>query len=378
MATIYDLIEVTDIRPDTTYSKAQGNVLGVVDGVRSSDLDDGEFDEGDSLIIDGAAYTIDLIEEPSSSGRFTLTDGTNLSFDPASESNLSVAFLTVSNGTDVRYFIVPNDSYGDMAIDEIRTGSLTDVAGSDAAVISLNDNSVAVVCFAQGTLIAAPDGRSVPVEELRVGDQVLTLDHAARPITWVGAMSFGRAQVAHHSKLRPVVISASALAPGVPDRMLRVSQQHRLLLRSKIAERMFGANEVLVPAKQLIGLDGIALADAIEGISYHHFMCDGHEIVFANRAPCESLFPGPEAMKTLTGSEVSLRSPQKELKNGTAACRILAKGARVRKLVKRHRKNGVDLYDRSVRMCPAEPDTGRSGLIDERNVQCQDPTPEIR
>ena len=47
-----------------------------------------------------------------------------------------VAFLTVSNGGDVRYFIIPNDSYGDIDIEEIRTGGINGAAGSDAAVIS--------------------------------------------------------------------------------------------------------------------------------------------------------------------------------------------------------------------------------------------------
>ena len=61
MATIYDLFEVTSISANTTYSEAAGNLLGVVDSVSSSDLNDGEFDEGDDILIGGVFYNIDQI-----------------------------------------------------------------------------------------------------------------------------------------------------------------------------------------------------------------------------------------------------------------------------------------------------------------------------
>ena len=53
-----DLSEVIDIRENTTYSQAAGSLLGVVDNVSSAALDDGEFDEGDNILIDGVSYNI--------------------------------------------------------------------------------------------------------------------------------------------------------------------------------------------------------------------------------------------------------------------------------------------------------------------------------
>lgn len=103
MATIHDLFEVTDISQHTTYSHENGKLLGVVDNVSSRDLNDGEFDEGDRILIGGVSYRIDRIQEPESSGRFTQGDGTDRSFDHASEHNLDVAFLTVSNGGTTRH-----------------------------------------------------------------------------------------------------------------------------------------------------------------------------------------------------------------------------------------------------------------------------------
>ncbi len=351
MATIYDLIEVTDISPDTTYSALQGNYLGVVDGMVSTDLDDGEFDQGDVVTIDGVDYTINLIQEPLSSGRFTLTDGTNLSFDPQSESNLSATFLTLTNGVDTRYFIVPNDSYGDMTISEIRTGSLEDVAGNDSAIQSTTNNNVSVVCFVQGTLILRADGRSVPVEALRIGDLVETLDHGAQPIVWTGVRSVSASQIMTRPELRPVEIAQGALGNDTPDRPLLVSQQHRIFVRSIIAERMFGTPEVLVPAKQLLGLDGVSISERMTSIDYHHFMCQRHEVVFSNNALCESLYPGEQALKTLT-SLAATSANHPELKAASALsyapCRTFAKGAKARRLTMRHRKNARELVNLSA------------------------------
>lgn len=60
MTTIYDLIEVTGIAENTTYSFAAGNLLGVIDGATGADLNDGEFDEGDSIVIGGVSYALIL------------------------------------------------------------------------------------------------------------------------------------------------------------------------------------------------------------------------------------------------------------------------------------------------------------------------------
>lgn len=348
MATIYDLIEVTNISPDTTYSAIQGNYIGVVDGMVSTALDDGEFDQGDLVTIGGVTYTISRIQEPSSSGRFTLTDGTNRSFDPQSEANLAATFLTVSNGSETRYFIIPNDSYGDMSISEIRTGSLTDVAGNDSAIQSTFNNNVSVVCFANGTLIRSADGTSTPVEDLQIGDLVETLDNGAQRIVWTGVRSVSRDQLRARPDLRPVVIAKGALGSETPNKDLLVSPQHRILIRSKITERMFGASEVLVPAKQLLELEGITVSERHDAVNYHHFMFANHEIVFANSALCESLYPGKQAVRTL--ASIAQHPDMTPLPNisaneTTAPCRPLAKGPKARRLAMRHKKNARPLVD---------------------------------
>lgn len=303
MATIYDMIEVTGIAADTTYSETNGNLLGVVDGSNGTSLNDGEFDEGDSFIIEGLTYTIDRIQEPSSSGRFTLGDGSDRSFNPQSESNLDVVFLTVSRGGVTRYFVIPNDSYGDMNVQAIRTGSIEDVAGNDAALVSTQNNSVDVVCFAAGTLIETTDRSQRTIEDLRQGDPVRTLDHGFQAVKWIGRRTLSRSCLAHNPQARPIRIRRGALGTDVPQYDLLVSPQHRMFVRSAIAARMFDHAEVLVPAKSLLALDGVEIAADLECVTYYHLLFDRHEVVFANGSAAESLYTGPQALKVLAPAD---------------------------------------------------------------------------
>ncbi len=290
MATIFDLFEVTSISEDTTYSTAAGNLLGVVDNVDSADLNDGEFDEGDTILIGGVPYTIDHIQEPFSSGRFTLGDGTDLSFNPQSESNLDVIFLTVSNGTDVRHFIIPNDSYGDMDVAEIRTGGLNDVAGSDATLVSTTDNEVNVVCFVADTMIQTPAG-GVPVENLKIGDPVWTRDNGFQKIQYIisRTLNFSIAS----EKLKPIIFAPDSLGPGRPKQRLSVSPQHRMLVTTEAGDT------VLVPAKALTARRGVRVARGKRTVAYFHLVFSRHEIVLANGTLTESLFPGRLALQTI-------------------------------------------------------------------------------
>ncbi|SEN03455.1 Hint domain-containing protein [Palleronia pelagia] len=343
MATVYDLFEVTGISENTTYSLALGNLLGVVNSASATDLDDGEFDIGDDFVIDGTTYTIDRIQEPSNSGRFTEGDGTTNSFNPQSESNLDAVFLTVSNGGDTRYFIIPSDRYGDMNVEEIRTGGLTDVGGDDAALVSTTDNNVRAVCFARGTRIFVSAGMDRPVEELRVGDWVRTADRGFQRVIWIGKTRIDAPTLRKNPKLGPIRIRRGSLGPGLPTRNLTVSPQHRVLVRSRIAERMTGSSEVLIAARHLVGLDGIKQAGIGKGVDYYHILLEQHEILWAERASCESLLLGRETLKTLGEdkvSEIRTSHPSALTTAGPEqAARPILSSKKARRLAWRHAKN---------------------------------------
>ena len=155
-----------------------------------------------------------------------------------------------------------------------------------------------VICFASGTLIDTPEG-ACKVEQLQVGDMVLTADNGAQPIRWIGASALDLRALALAPKLHPIRICAGALGDGLPKRDLLVSPQHRMLVRSPSAARMLGGDEVLIAAKKLGGMPGIAVDTVAEPVTYFHMLFDSHEVVFAEGAPAESLFAGQEALKSV-------------------------------------------------------------------------------
>ncbi|MDO5369385.1 Hint domain-containing protein [Paracoccus sp. (in: a-proteobacteria)] len=163
-----------------------------------------------------------------------------------------------------------------------------------------DDFRIDVTCFATGTLIETGDGPR-PVHLLRVGDLVRTRDHGLQPLRWLGGRRLSAAGLAANPSLNPIRIAAGALGPGMPLRDLVLSPQHRILVRSAIAERMTGSTEVLIAAVHLVGHPGIERVPAEDGIGYWHLMFDRHEIVFAEGAEAESLYLGPMAVASMTG-----------------------------------------------------------------------------
>ncbi len=150
------------------------------------------------------------------------------------------------------------------------------------------DNVSFVTCFCDGTTIQTPEG-PVAIEALRVGDLVETLDRGAKPIRWIGCRKVSASELAENERLRPVRISSGALGPGIPSKDLYVSRQHRMLLRSDVAQDMRWPSDVLVAAIKLTVLPGIEVEDRRRELVYYHILLDGHDVVMAHDTPAETL-----------------------------------------------------------------------------------------
>lgn len=209
--------------------------------------------------------------------------------------------------------------------------------------------SLAPPCFVAGTLIATPGGLR-PVETLRAGDLVLTQDRGPVPLRLALSAEICAERLALEPELRPIRITRGALGNEMPCQDLLVSPQHRVLVRSKIAQRMFSAAEVLVAAKQLTQLDGIEVASDMTSCVYYHLVFDRHEVVFSNGAATESLYPGPMALQSLgqaAREEIYALFP--ELRPSAAGhaeiieARTLIAGRRGRRLASRHQHSHMPL-----------------------------------
>lgn len=179
------------------------------------------------------------------------------------------------------------------------------VGHTDTGMVTVHS----VPCFVAGTLIRTPDGE-VPVEDLTPGALVTTLDHGPQPLRWIG-----RRRVEAKGDLAPIRIKAGHF--GAHDD-LKVSPQHRILLRDGMAELLFGAREVLVAAKDLVN-DGSVRR--VEGgmVTYFHLLFDEHEVIFSNGLASESFRPGPQVTAQLapeTVKEICRLFPEIDAKTG--------------------------------------------------------------
>ncbi|MEP3442252.1 MAG: Hint domain-containing protein [Sulfitobacter sp.] len=147
---------------------------------------------------------------------------------------------------------------------------------------TISEGDTGVACFTAGTMVDTPNGPRL-IETLAEGDLVTTLDHGPQRIRWIGAR-----RVSGHGVHAPVCIRKGTL--GAQADVL-VSPRHRILLGGWRSELLFGADEVLIAAKDLINDDSIRPAPCA-WVTYVHLLFDDHQIVQTQGVLSESFLPG--------------------------------------------------------------------------------------
>lgn len=146
-------------------------------------------------------------------------------------------------------------------------------------------------CFTPGTWIDTPRGPLL-IETLREGDLVMTLDHGAQPIRWIGRTRLPAATLARRPGFRPITVRKGAFGPGHPFRDTQVSPQHRILIEDWRAELYFGEAEVLVAAKKLVNDMTILVDRSGADVEYIHLAFARHELIWGDGLLSESYLPG--------------------------------------------------------------------------------------
>ena len=311
-----------------------------------------EFSPGSTGYTGGTNNAYDQNNAPNET--FRLDGGAEQTFDSAVVYNATITYIdgTTSNitavvfqDTDGNTYLAPEFSANaDQAALEaapIRSLTLDSLLSNEfSGMTGSRQTTNYVTCFTDGVMITTQSGE-MPVQQLRVGDLVRTRDHGVQPIRWIG-----RARTAAKGAMAPVCISAGALGGDFPRVDLVVSQQHRIVIRSKIVRRMTGASEVFVAAKTLLALDGVNLVHDTDDVTYYHLLLDQHEVIYANGMPTESLMTGKQALYAIgLGSvlEIMTLFPSLIHTAGQPA-RPIVKGPKIANLITRHVKNGVPLH----------------------------------
>lgn len=199
----------------------------------------------------------------------------------------------------------------------------------DLFEIGIDSEDFRVVCFVADTLIETPNG-PVRIADIKSGDLVCTYDHGPRRVLQTNVRRLTPLQLLQETRLLPVRIKAGALGGGLPKSDLVVSRQHRILVASRIAARLLGTAEVLIPAIRLVGLPGIDIDRTMQPVAYHHLLLAEHELLIAHGTPAESLFLGPMSVEALDdqspdiGAGITDMTPIRPFPDAKQAKRIVA------------------------------------------------------
>ncbi len=138
--------------------------------------------------------------------------------------------------------------------------------------------NVVITCFLGGTRIATPGGE-VAVEDLRIGDPILTAAGQVVPVRWIGRQRVGN-NVFLSRRKAPVRIAAGALGPSLPHSDLCVSADHGMIV-----------GDYVVNAGAMVNGGTIRFLHPSElpaEFTYYHVETEAHDEILANGAPAET------------------------------------------------------------------------------------------
>ena len=144
------------------------------------------------------------------------------------------------------------------------------------------------VCYLRGTRIRTPDGE-VAIEDLRIGDPVITVSGGVAPVKWLGRMRLERGRSgAWERPQRPIKIARGAIDGCLPCRDLYVSAAHHIYL-----------DNVLIPAKDLVNGISITEFDATnhDVLEYYQVELAKHDVIFADGIAAETFLANATSRK---------------------------------------------------------------------------------
>jgi hypothetical protein len=225
-----------------------------------------------TFIVGSGSYTF---ESGGSGNTIVYTPQSNdvlaIEYSPASELLDFQGFGNSLNAQDVQNDATISNGNTYINIPDAGTIELLGYTGG----ISPSDIEF-TACYCRGTRIAT-DNREVAVEDLSIGDYVMTKSGTARPITWIGRRSYGGRFVMGRKDILPICIKAGALDDNVPKRDLWISPNHAMYLEG-----------VLIEAKDLVNGVSIVQAESVERIEYFHIELEMHDVIIAEGALSET------------------------------------------------------------------------------------------
>lgn len=154
------------------------------------------------------------------------------------------------------------------------------LVGIDTKTARQKFAQVACVSFTRGTHITMSSGEQRLIEDLKVGDRILTRDDGVQDIRWIGQTT-----VRAVGEFAPIKIRAGTLNN---DHDLIVSPDHRLFIYQRSDEVGAGRSELLVKARHLVNGYTVTLMDG-GFVDYFQLLFDSHQIIYAEGIAAETM-----------------------------------------------------------------------------------------
>lgn len=154
------------------------------------------------------------------------------------------------------------------------------LVGTDTTDVHKKFAHLACARFTRGTQITLASGAQRLIEDIAVGDRLLTRNNGPQEVRWIG-----QSTVRAVGDFAPICITAGTLNN---DRDLIVSPDHRLFIYQREDRLGVGRSELLVKARHLANGDSVYVQDG-GFVDYFELLFDSHQIIYAEGIAAESL-----------------------------------------------------------------------------------------
>ncbi|MFD0859536.1 Hint domain-containing protein [Roseovarius aquimarinus] len=252
-------------------------------------------DEGDDTLSGGTGN--DTMAGGAGADRYVVRDGNGddviSDFDVVND-RLAFDMAEIARFRDAEARMTQDGADTLFTFDNGNTLRLQNVSKGDlrpANVESVNGP----ICICAGMPVETARG-PVAVEHLREGDMVLTRDGGAARVRMM--LHETRVFRDREDRRRPVLIAAGALGDGIPAQDVRLSPQHRVMMRDTAT-----GEERLVAACKLTGLRGVRRMRGVASAEYYNILLETHEILGVANLPVESLLVAERSLPRLPKAE---------------------------------------------------------------------------
>lgn len=246
-----------------------------------------ELEESDTYRLTARASVIQMTVSQFDNRDFQISNDSETG-TPGAKLHLDSCITLMSPDGNTTEIVIIVETNNDQEVSEIYALPLQKLKRkTDYALIKIDTETawkkmseVACVSFTRGTRITMSDGIQKPIEEICVGDKVLTRDDGVQKVRWIGQIT-----VRATGAFAPIVIKAGTLHN---ENDLLVSPEHRLFIYQRTDTMGVGRPELLIKARHLVNGTTVYRQDG-GFVDYFQILFDRHQIIYAEGIAAETM-----------------------------------------------------------------------------------------